>query len=234
MQVIGAGFGRTGTLSMKAALEQLGYDKTHHMIEVLMPKDQTQLDYWDAIGRGERPGWDKVFAGYEASVDFPSCVYWQELAQAYPDAKVVLTVRDFDSWYQSALTTIYAVSTPPGWMKLFSKPRKMDRMTRNIIWQGMFGGRFEDKAHVRKVWDDHIAAVKAGLPPERLLVFEVKDGWQPLCAFLGKPVPDTPFPRLNDAEQFKKMISIMNRLKWVPWAMAGAAGLVTALLVAFL
>lgn len=233
LKVIGAGFGRTGTLSMKAALEKLGYDKCHHMVEVLMTDDQTQLDYWDAIGKGERPGWDKVFEGYQASVDFPSCNYWKELAETYPDAKVVLTVRDFESWYKSATGTIYAVGKKqPAWTRLIPKPRKIDRMTRNIIWEGKFHGRFEDKAYAEKVWNDHIAEVKAGLPPERLLVFQVKDGWEPLCKFLGVPVPDVSFPRVNDSAQFHKMIKGMTRLAYVPWV-AGAV-LAVAVLGAYL
>ncbi len=222
LKVIGAGFGRTGTLSMKAALETLGYDKCHHMVEVLMPKDQTQLDYWDQVGKGEQPAWDKIFDGYQACVDFPSSVYWKELADTYPDAKVVLTVRDFESWYKSATNTIYAVGKKqPAWTRLIPKPRKIDRMTRNIIWDGKFDGKFEDKAHAEKVWTQHIEDVKAYLPQERLLVFEVKDGWEPLCNFLGVPVPEGDFPRVNDTAQFQEMIKGMVRLSYVPWVAGG-------------
>lgn len=233
LKVIGAGFGRTGTLSMKAALEQLGYAKCHHMVEVLMTDDPTQLDYWDAIGQGGRPGWDKVFEGYQSCVDFPSSLYWKELADAYPDAKVVLTVRSFESWYKSAMGTIYAVGKKqPAWTRLIPKPRKIDRMTKNIIWNGKFDGAFEDKAHAEKVWNAHIEEVKATLPAERLLVFEVKDGWAPLCTFLGQPIPDMPFPRVNDAAQFHKMIKGMTRLAYVPWMVAGS--LIVAAIAAYL
>ena len=229
LQVIGAGFGRTGTLSMKAALEQLGYDKCHHMVEVLMTDDPQQLDYWDAVGQGERPGWDKIFDGYQASVDFPSSLYWKELAEHYPDAKVVLTVRSFESWYKSAEGTIYAVGKKqPAWTRLIPKPRKIDRMTKNVIWNGKFGGKFEDKDHAEFVWNAHIEEVKSSLPADRLLVFEVKDGWEPLCTFLGKPVPEGPFPRVNDAEQFHKMIKGMTRLAYVPWVV-GAVLAVSAI-----
>ena len=229
LQVIGAGFGRTGTLSMKAALEKLGYKKCHHMIEVLMTDDPTHLDYWDAVGKGERPGGDKIFEGFQASVDFPSSLYWKELSEAYPEAKVVLTVRSFESWYKSAMATIYAVGKKqPAWTRLIPKPRKIDRMTKNVIWTGKFDGKFEDKAYAEKVWNAHIEEVKATLPPERRLVFEVKDGWKPLCEFLGKPVPTGPFPRVNDAEQFHKMIKGMTRLAYVPW-IAGTVLLAAAL-----
>ncbi|MDJ0922723.1 MAG: sulfotransferase [Henriciella sp.] len=229
LKVIGAGFGRTGTMSMKAALEQLGYRKCHHMLEVLKPKAEKQLDFWDRIGKGERPGWDEVFDGFEASVDFPSCVYWQELADAYPDAKVVLTVRSFESWYDSASSTIYATAkSMPSWTKLIPRARKIDRVTHNIIWNGKFDGRFEDKAYAQKVWNDHISAVKTAIPPERLLVFEVKEGWAPLCDFLGDPVPDKPFPRVNDKAQFLQMVKRMGRLAYVPW-IVGAVLLASAI-----
>lgn len=232
LKVIGAGFGRTGTLSMKAALERLGFNKCHHMVEVLMADDDMQLDFWDAVGRGERPGWDAIFEGFEASVDFPSSVYWKELAEAYPEAKVVLTVRDFESWYKSASSTIYAVSkSQPGWTKLLPKPKKISRMTENIIWGGKFDGKFEDKAYAEQVWNEHIAEVKATLPPERLLVFEVKNGWEPLCAFLNVPVPDEPFPRVNDTAQFHEMIKGMTRLAYVPWLIGG--GLLASAIAAY-
>lgn len=233
LKVIGAGFGRTGTLSMKAALERLGFNKCHHMIEVLMPDDPTQLDYWDAIGQGERPGWDDIFDGYEACVDFPSSVYWKELSEAYPDAKVVLTVRDFESWYKSAASTIFAVGkSQPAWTKIIPKPRKISRMTDNIIWQGKFDGKFEDKAYAEQVWNNHIEEVKAGLPADRLLVFQVKDGWGPLCAFLNLPIPDEAFPRVNDTAQFHEMIKGMNRMAHVPWIAGGV--LIAAAIAAYL
>ena len=123
-----------------------------------------------------------------------------------------------DSRYKSAAGTIYAgVKKQPAWTRLIPKPRKVDRMTKNIIWNGKFDGKFEDKAHAETVWNAHIDEVKSALPADRLLVFEVKDGWAPLCAFLGKPVPERPFPRVNDAEQFHKMIKGMTRLAYVPW-----------------
>lgn len=132
LQVIGAGFGCTGTLSMKAALEQLGYDKCHHMLEVF--PSEKQLDAWHRISQGETPDWDDVFEGFQASVDFPSSGYWRELAARYPDAKIILTTRSFDSWYESASQTIYPVSRDiPGWMTMIPKVRKIKEMTYGTI-----------------------------------------------------------------------------------------------------
>ncbi|MEL7031074.1 MAG: sulfotransferase family protein [Pseudomonadota bacterium] len=231
LKVIGAGFGRTGTLSMKAALEQLGYDKCHHMLEVF-PSD-AQLDMWHRISQGETPDWDTVFDGYQASVDFPSSAYWRELAAQYPDAKIILTTRSFDSWYDSACETIYPVSRDiPGWMMVIPKVRKIKEMTYGAIWDRVFGGKFEDKVAVRQVFDQHEADVKAAFSEDRLLIFHPKEGWEPLCAFLDKPVPKGTFPNVNDRASFKKQIGMMKRMQMLPFAVGGLA--VAAALIAYL
>lgn len=230
LKVIGAGFGRTGTLSMKAALEQLGYDKCHHMLEV-MPND-TQLDAWHAISQGGAPDWDSVFEGFQASVDFPSSAYWRELAEHYPDAKIILTTRNFDSWYASASETIYRVSSDmPGWTKIIPKARKISEMTYGAIWDRVFGGAFEDKDATRQVFEQHEADVKAAFPADRLLVFHPKQGWGPLCAFLDKPVPDTEFPNVNDRAEFKKRLSIFGWLRRAPYLLGGLVAI--AALIAY-
>ncbi|MEO1321948.1 MAG: sulfotransferase family protein [Pseudomonadota bacterium] len=230
LQVIGAGFGRTGTLSMKAALERLGYDKCHHMYEV-MPNDR-QLDIWHRISQGDAPDWDTVFEGFQASVDFPSSAYWRELAEHYPDAKIILTTRSFESWYESASETIYAVSQFPSWTSLIPKARKIKEMVYGAIWDRVFGGKFEDKEATRRVFEQHEADVKAAFSDERLLVFHPKEGWGPLCAFLGKPVPDGPFPNVNDRAQFQAQIKMMKRMQALPFALMGIAGI--AAVIAYL
>jgi hypothetical protein len=229
LRVIGAGFGRTGTLSMKAALERLDYTRCHHMLEVF-PSD-FQLDSWHAIGAGEQSDWDAVFSGFQASVDFPSASYWRELVAHYPDAKVILTTRSFDSWYESARETIYPVSAGiPGWMTVIPKVRKIKAMTYSTIWDRLFDGRFEDRAYARKVFEQHEANVKAEIAPDRLLVFHPKEGWAPLCSFLGSPIPDEPFPNVNDRADFQKRVTLFRRLKILPWAVGGiiAAGAIAA------
>ncbi len=205
LEIIGAGFGRTGTLSMKAALEQLGYIKTHHMVEVLPNAAQRLL--WQQVGEGAPPDWDAIFDGYRASVDFPSSSYYKELLAHYPDAKVVLTVRDPESWYKSASETIYSISlAAPRWARKYIKmQRQIDTIVQGCVWQRVFHGQFEDKAKTLQTFRDYIDQVKADVPADKLLVFEVKQGWEPLCAFLDKPVPETPFPHVNDTAQFKKM-----------------------------
>ncbi len=230
LEVIGAGFGRTGTLSLKAALEQLGYNKCHHMTEVF--PDRKQLDDWLDVSQGGAADWDTMFEGYEASVDFPSSAYWRELADHFPDAKIILTTRSFESWYASAEKTIYPVSANiKGWLLAIPKFRKIRDMTYGTIWDRLFPKGFEDKAAAAQVFETHEADVKAAFSEERLLVFHPKDGWGPLCAFLGKPVPDAPFPHLNDTNQFKKLIRGLRIMMALPWV---AGGVLVACLAAYL
>ena len=224
--VIGAGFGRTGTASLKAALEILGYDKTHHMFEVMGNPDQMAM--WHAIGRGEQPDWDGVYTGFAAAVDFPTAAYWRELSAYYPDAKIVLTTRSPDSWWKSASATIIPIGkAPPAWARKWIKPiRQNVEMTNGTIWHRIFDGRQFEEEHAKRVFEAHNAAVKAELPAERLLVFEVKQGWEPLCAFLGKPVPDQPFPHVNDTAEFQKTI------RNITWGFGAFHVVVAAALVA--
>lgn len=228
LEVIGAGFGRTGTASLKAALEILGYDKTHHMFEVL--GSRRQLALWHAIAMGQMPDWDEVYQGFPAAVDFPTASYWRELAARYPEAKVILTVRSTESWWNSARTTIIAIGcASPAWARKLIPPiRRITEMSNGTIWDRMFDGRQFDEAHAKRVFEAHNTAVQAELPAERLLVYEVRQGWEPLCAFLGKPVPAVLFPHVNDTAEFRRKI---RNITWgfgafhTALALAAAAGL---------
>lgn len=187
LQVIGAGHGRTGTLSLKAALEELGFGPCYHMVELLAHPEQ--VTYWEAAERGEAVDWDALFKGYRAGVDFPVFRHYRTLAEHYPDAKVVLTVRDPERWYESALNTIYRAGPAPLQKALMAlqlpfspRLRKLIRVFRlsEGVWQKDFGGRFEDKAYALEVFKAHTEAVKRTVPEERLLVYDVKEGWEPL------------------------------------------------------
>ena len=217
MKVIGAGFGRTGTLSTKAALEQLGFGPCYHMVEVFSHADHAAV--WEAAASGENVDWHGIFDHYPSSVDWPACSFYEPLMQLYPDAKVLLTVRDPDTWYEGVRETIYGLSHraggPLGAAKeaLFSgvsllRPslKRQIRMVRKLIWEGTFHNRFEDRAYAIGVYEQHNERVKTIVPAHRLLVFDVKQGWEPLCAFLGVDVPkDTPFPHLNDRANFGRI-----------------------------
>jgi hypothetical protein len=211
IQVIGAGMGRTGTLSLKHALEELGYTKTHHMMEVI--ENPEQLPYWIEMHYKRKSDYDAMFKGFAAMVDFPGAIYYKEFMEQYPDAKVILNVRDPEKWYKSVNDTIYNI--PRGFQRVMMKavglfkPQVKYMATffdyvDNLLWNGFFEGKFEDKEFTIKKFNDWTEEVKRTVPPEKLLVFEVSQGWEPLCAFLNKPIPDKPFPRVNDTVEFNE------------------------------
>lgn len=211
LRVIGAGFGRTGTLSLKRALEDLGFGPTYHMEEVV--RRPSHIRAWLAYARTGHVDWDGLFARFGSGVDFPVSCVWDELASTYPEAKVVLTVRDPERWWTSTASTIYGFRTVfPAWL-LRAVPLVHDwlEMTDRLVWDGLFDGRFAQRDHAIAVFERHIEHVRATCPPDRLLVFDVADGWEPLCAFLGVPVPSHPFPRLNDATVIRRRIAA---LRW--------------------
>ena len=203
MDVIGAGFGRTGTLSLKIALEMLGRGPCLHMLPLLDDPERAAL--FARAAEGDLSSLDKALEGHRSTVDWPGTYFWRELIERHPDAKVVLTVRDPQKWYDSAHSTIFQAAQ--------SAPREGDdsvtaglAMIRSLIWEGTFGGRFADREHAVRVFTEHNEAVRRAVPADRLLEFEVAQGWQPLCDFLGVPVPDAPFPRANDSATFQARI----------------------------
>ncbi len=203
VKVIGAGFGRTGTMSTKVALEMLGFGPCYHMVEVFEHPEHIAL--WQAVADGN-PDWRRIFDGYQAGVDWPMCNYYRELMEVYPEAKVLLTVRDPERWHASVMNTI-----GPNNNQETDDPQALAhrRMTEAIIWQNTFHGRVEDKDYAIDVFERHNQAVKEYVPAERLLVFEAAHGWEPLCEFLGVPVPvDTPFPRMNDTASFRARFQV--------------------------
>jgi hypothetical protein len=219
LKVIGAGFGRTGTYSLKSALEQLGFAKCYHMRVVNLHGSHPRM--WIDAFEGKPVDWDTLFRGYQATVDWPSCTFYRQLMQHYPQAKIILTVRDPDKWHESGLRTIHSyASGKQGAMKWISrlnpKSRALRRMQRHIVWNGTFHGRFEDKQESIAVYQRHNEEVMRIVPQDRLLVYEVGDGWEPLCEFLDVPVPeDTPFPRLHTSKEYLNLINARRRAKSV-------------------
>lgn len=204
LQVIGAGFGRTGTLSLKFALEKLGLAPCYHMIEVVQHPEH--IDVWEALQRGIAPDWEQLFDGYQASVDFPSARFWEAQLEEYPDAKVVLSLRDGEAWHRSVMNTIYP-SSVAGRKSSDPGARRHSEMAFEVIWDGVFGGQVEDAQHAIACFDAHNQHVLDTVPAEQLLVYHPGDGWAPLCGFLGMPVPDEPYPRVNSTEDFQKIWS---------------------------
>lgn len=200
LEVIGAGLGRTGTLTLKNALETLGFGPCHHMVEVL--DNPGQIPFWNRAAEGEPIEWDDVFGDYRATVDWPGCYFYAELAERYPDAKVILSKRDPERWYESMSETILKSMAQMGFEE--GQPVPMDHPMRFgglIISQGTFNFDYS-RDNVIAAFERHLATVRATVAPERLLEFESSQGWEPLCAFLGVPVPETPFPRTNSRDEF--------------------------------
>ena len=218
LKIIGAGFGRTGTLSLKAALEQLGYGPCHHMKEVMLNNDQAE--WFSQASKGVEVDWHEVFNRYTSAVDWPAAAYYQELADSFPDAKIVLGVRDPDAWYESVENTIFRVIPNfPKWIRfIFPRSDKVFNMIEKTIWQGEFSGQFEDKGTAIQVFNERIETIKKMFPPERLLIHTSKDGWEPLCEFLDVGIPDTPYPWVNDSAKIKRAILVMKILQWLPLA----------------
>lgn len=198
LEVIGAGFGRTGTLSLKRALEQLGFAPCHHMEEVQAHPET--MDFWRRAAEGEAVEWEEVYKDYRATVDWPGCHFWKQLAAAYPDAKVLLSVRPPEKWLASMRETILKLMTEMRAV-MPEELRKAFRFVELIIDEQTFHGDYSDE-NVLAAFNNHVASVKRQIAPERLLVFDVAEGWQPLCKLLGVPVPDTEFPRSNSREEF--------------------------------
>jgi len=199
LTLIGAGFGRTGTLSLKVALEELGLAPCYHMSEVFQHPEHVAV--WSDALAAKPVDWDALFSGYVASVDWPACHFWRELSRHYPDAKVLLTLRSAESWYASVHETIFQLlrnPAPPG-----EALAAWHAMANQLLDEQTFGGRFADRAHAIAVYERHNAAVQREVPRERLLVYEVVQGWEPLCRFLDVPVPSGPFPRVNSTDEFR-------------------------------
>lgn len=204
LEVIGPGFGRTGTKSLKAALEELGYGPCHHMHEIVANPGQVQ--YWQAFARGEDVDWETVFEGYRSQVDWPGAEAWRQLATAYPDAKVVHSQRPEDVWWASFEKTIGKLTAK--YRELPLPPHVTDMLSawEDFAGEPNFGRRYDDAATAKAAYRRRTEEVRDTIPAERLLVFDVAEGWEPLCAFLGKPVPDTPFPHHNLRADFWEVL----------------------------
>ena len=223
LRIIGAGFGRTGTLSVYTALNQLGFP-CYHMFEVLENREnKSHLDFWRKVANAEpdaQHDWEQVFSRYTATVDNPACCVWRELLVAYPDAKVILTLhpRGAEAWYESTMDTIYFTETMWQFKVLeFTTPfgRKFGDMSRKLIWQRAHKATMDDRDKAIAHYHQHIEEVKAAVPADRLLVFSADQGWKPLCEFLSVPVPESEFPNVNDRKAIKKTLNGLTRGAYV-------------------
>jgi hypothetical protein len=200
LEIIGTGFGRTGTLSLKGALEQLGFGRCYHMIEVAQNPGHSAR--WSAAQDGAHTDWVALFADYRATVDWPSTAFWRQIVDAHPHARVIHSERASDAWYKSVSRTIYPVMKNPAPPSAPPAMREQLEMVRKVILRGVFDDRFEDQAHAIAVYEAHNARVKREIPRDRLLVYEPGQGWEPICKFLDVATPATPYPKVNTTEEF--------------------------------
>jgi len=215
IKIIGAGLPRTGTNTLKGSLEMLGYTKTYHMKELLVNPEK--LTYWKTLKETGTTNWKDLYNGYQATVDFPAYPWYKEHMKQYPDAKVILTVRPFEKWYTSVYSTIWQAGpqTPMQKIammgKLLFNPRlrsviKCVKFGKGTIFGVTLQDKFMDKAFAEKMFNKHIEDVKAYVPADKLLVYDVSEGWGPLCKFLGVPEPNEEPLHLNKKEDFKVML----------------------------
>ncbi len=197
LRVVGAGVGRTGTTSLQLALEELLGARCYHMMEVF--PQPGHVEAWHQAVKGNLPEWDQLLAGYGAAVDWPVSGFWRELSVAYPDAVVVLSVRESpEVWWKSASQTILHVTErrPPRGMEAWFAMYLDFLRTR-------FTDRWQDPEAAMAAYARHNDVVRAEIPGERLVEWQPGDGWEPICIALGLPVRADPFPHLNSTAEFR-------------------------------
>lgn len=201
LQIIGAGFGRTGTNSLKTALEILGYKPCYHLFE--LKENPDHVAFWNKANSGNNVNWESFFKSYNATVDWPAAAFVTELNSTFRNSKVILTIRDPEEWYESAKNTIFKGMA--NWKRI-ENPETKERMkmANSIILNGIFSGKYENKSHCINVFKKHIENMRKTIKPEKLLEFNVSEGWEPLSKFLEQKVPNTPFPHTNTRESFHK------------------------------
>ena len=229
LKVIGAGPGRTGTMSLKHALEHLGYGPCHHMSACFGSRQQTR--WFLEAAEGKAVDWNSVFNDFQAAVDWPAAAYYSELLKTFPDARVVFSYRHPEEWYRSVSETIFNVaSSIPAWVRfLFPHAERLALMIEKTIWQNELGGKFQDRGHALNFFEERLKQVKAAVPQEKLLVHAAADGWEPLCAFLEVGVPNIPYPRLNEPAKITRVIRILKVLYFLPFVILLAVGISTIL-----
>lgn len=221
LQVLGSGLGRTGTFSLKLALEELGFSKCYHMYELF--QNPSGLKYFKQAERGERVNWDELFRGYKSAVDYPVAKYYKQIMEVYPDVKVIHTTRDPESWFKSISNTIFPVTQPSFAKKLktiISLPfsSKLRQKFPIFIYNGKlvrseFGNDLSNKQEIIRRFIQRNEEVTSKVPKDNLLIFNAKDGWEPLCSFLNIPVPDKPFPKTNTTDEFLKSVKKLEEKK---------------------
>jgi Sulfotransferase domain len=203
LKVIGAGLSRTGTFSLKRALEILGFGPCYHMDELFRRPDHVGV--W-ANAMREEPDFVALLEDYVSAVDAPVCHFWRQIRGCHPKSKVILTVRDAESWYASFHATVFQAMSRPTLVPVAARPPL--EAVRRLVLEGVFSGRFEDKAYALSFYEAHNRSVVASVEPSDLLVYQIGEGWAPLCVFLAVPVPSQEFPMTNERARFRSRIGL--------------------------
>ncbi len=218
LKIIGAGFPRTGTTTLKKALELLGFEKTYHFKDLIAAPER--LKHWIELEEIGDTDFDLLFEGYQATVDFPGYPYYKILLKKYPQAKVILTKREVNAWYESTYKTVWQAGPQTVGAKIILLVKMLVntrlrntfmciKFMRKTFLKKQFNGNFNTKELAVKVFEEHIQEVCAFVPKSQLLVYDVKEGWEPLCRFLALEIPEEPFPHLNKKEHFHEMVAGM-------------------------
>ena len=218
LKVIGAGGPRTGTASLHDALEILGFGNCYHMQHLFNNPDD--IKYWVELFETGTTDFESMLDGFQSTVDIPGYLHYKKFLELYPDAKVVLSNRDPEEWYESAINTVYAVTPQTIGQKLgmlkkmilskrFRKISKAFMLVEKYLWKGHYQGKFKDKEHTLNIYRNFNQEVIDSVPADQLLLFDPKDGWEPLCNFLEVPVPNVPYPFKNKRKEFKEQIREM-------------------------
>ena len=200
LRVIGAGLSRTGTFSLKLALEQLGVGRCYHMHELFFHPEHAPI--WERASAGAKVDWEQLFDGYAAACDAPRALFWRELSEFYPEAKVILTVRSPSEWYESMRATVVEMMRQPHLVP-DATAQAMLRTAHRLVLEGFFGGRFDDSREAIARFDAHCAAVQATLAPSSLLIYNGLPWMGPVVRVPPAPSAERPFPRTNDRKGFR-------------------------------
>lgn len=204
LRVVGAGIGRTGTHSLKIALEQLLGGPCYHMLEVFGRPDD--IPVWHRAIKGEMPDWNAFLADYRAAVDWPAGAFWREISAANPDAAILLSTRSSaDAWWTSASNTIFHIADADAFGG--DAGRAQREMAIDMLAL-RFTPNWQDETEAKRAYEAHNADVRASVPADRLIDWRPGDGWAPICEKLGLPVPDAPFPHVNTTDEFRAMVGM--------------------------
>lgn len=205
LEVIGAGFGRTGTMSLKMALETLGVGPCYHMIEEMTHPEHDLI--WQDATDCKPVDWDALFTGYCAAVDWPAAAFWPELSAHFPEAKIILTTRDSEAWFKSISNTIFAtLRSEPSAQEALNPAHR--RMTHSLIVDRVFKEKIDDRDAVLDIYQKNTERVIRDIAPSCLLQYHPGDGWEPLCEFFGLAVPDKAYPHVNNTAEFRQWVGL--------------------------